>query len=257
VQIGGLLPVVAKDTTDKAEERRQAELQNVLQTVEEYMAEDRADYIYKIIDGEISRSTLHNWRRAKQKVIRGYKADALLRIKERLPKLADLKKFDVYGFALEQIGLDRHSQNDLRSFDGNYSFRHNFHSNVTSNLNYMCIRSRSAPFFASFVFQYKSSNKKERCDGLAIIRDHKLYFLGLAHASMFFGHVKAMLNSQHYPLRGFGLFEDFNDGLMHASNIALVHSAFRPNKVEAEELENYIRRPPFTVNEVTADGTER
>jgi hypothetical protein len=244
--------MTAPQTPNKVENKRQVELQNVLQTIEEYIAEDRADYVYKVIEGEISKSTLHNWRRAKQKIIKGYKADALLRIKERLPKLADLKKFDVYGFALEQIGLDRGSQNDLRSFDGNYSFRHNFQSNTTGNPNFMCIRSRSAPFFSSFVFQYRSSSKRERCDGLAIIRDHKLYFLGLARTSMFFGHVKAMLNSERYPLRGFGLFEDFNEGLIRASNIALVHSDFKPNKTEADDLERYIHRTPFAGNYATA-----
>jgi hypothetical protein len=209
----------------------------ILDLIEQYLANGKEELVHEAIKGEISHNTLINWLRDKGRADKGYKSDALLRIKAKLPSLADLKKYDAFSFALEEMGLDRRSQMDLRAYHGIYSVQHGLKADGVDTVT---ISAKSAPAFATFWFRYRSFGKSGVCDGLVVLRRSRLYLLGLAKGAMFSGHVRTVAEPQRDIMKGLAVYEDFNAENASASKIVLVNQARPISQVEQEAIDNYL-----------------
>jgi hypothetical protein len=214
-----------------------SEKTRVLDLIEQYLANGKSELVQAAIKGEISTNTLSNWLRDKERAERAYKSDALLRIRAKLPSLADLQKYDAFSFALAEMGLERSSQTDLKFYHGIYSLQHKLNA---ESIDTIAISAKSAPAFATFWFRYRSFGKMGVCDGLVVLRRSRLYLIGLSRGSMFSGHVRTVADPAHDMLKGLAVYEDFNGENISASRIVLVNQAHGLSVEERNVVDQYI-----------------
>lgn len=166
----------------------------------------------------INEKTLRHWVQEEKSALRANKAQNLLDNITRLPPTD--RNAIMYSYILDDLDEKIADQIDrIRKHDGNYIMIHNF---PVCSIKYFRLKADRIEGVALFAFNYYADNKKRRCDGFVILRNQRIFLLGVSKTSIFYGALVATVDHRNEVMYGAAAFEDRYKNDVFFSPIALI-----------------------------------